>query len=183
MEKEFLYEDSPATQPSLTSGEDSDPTLGPRGKPNKSRSRPNKKFTKKKSTPRPEKRVKKVSEYLKSLEVGLVGGAEGPDQAVATPDTSVTESGPTSRSETPPPDGELGGVGDTVASGRPVRTAVVNAAAISEAQADILNRFDSLQPDKKRPAGKARRGTGKYKTLNEGQRLPRAQKQVMHSTV
>ena len=30
----------------------------------------------------------------------------------------------------------------TVASSRPVRAAVVNAAAISEAQADILSRFD-----------------------------------------
>ena len=92
----------------------------------------------------------KVSQYLKSLEVNMNG-------ADPTPDTSVTESGPTSRSnvsfnqinlvfiysfqgETPPVEEQADS--STVATSRPVRAAVVNAAAISEAQADILNRFD-----------------------------------------
>ena len=86
-----LDPDSPNTLVSTNSGEDSDPTVGSKGKPR--RGRPNKKkFTKKKSTPRPEPRVKKVTEYLKSLEVGMNG-------MDPTPDTSVTESGPNSRSK------------------------------------------------------------------------------------
>ena len=123
-----LDPDSPNTHPSTNSGEDSDPTVGSKGKPK--RGRPNKKkFTKKRTTPRPEPRVKKVTDYLKSLEVNMNG-------LDATPDTSVTESGPNSRSDTPPFDEQLG------ASGRPVRAAVVTAAAISEAQNDILAKFD-----------------------------------------
>ena len=85
-----LDPDSPGTF-GTNSGEDSDPTVGSKGKPR--RGRPNKKkFTKKKSTPRPEPRVKKVTEYLKSLEVNMNG-------MDPTPDTSVTESGPNSRSK------------------------------------------------------------------------------------
>ena len=87
----FPEADSPATLPSTNSGDDSDPSLGPRGRPR--RGRPNKKkFTKKRTTPRPEPRVAKVSQYLKSLEVNMNG-------TDPTPDTSVTESGPTSRSK------------------------------------------------------------------------------------
>ena len=86
-----LDPDSPNTLVSTNSGEDSDPTVGSKGKPR--RGRPNKKkFTKKKSTPRPEPRVKKVTDYLKSLEVNMNG-------MDPTPDTSVTESGPNSRSK------------------------------------------------------------------------------------
>jgi len=164
IEKElgFPEADSPATLPSTNSGDDSDPTLGPKGKPR--RGRPNKKkFTKKRTTPRPEPRVAKVSQYLKSLEVNMNG-------TDPTPDTSVTESGPTSRSETPPVEEQADS--STVASSRPVRAAVVNAAAISEAQADILNRFDSLGNARKQ--NRAMRGRGKYKHLNEGERLPRS---------
>ena len=85
-----LDPDSPNTLVSTNSGEDSDPTVGSKGKLR--RGRPNKKkFTKKKSTPRPEPRVKKVTDYLKSLEVNMNG-------MDPTPDTSVTESGPNSRS-------------------------------------------------------------------------------------
>eukprot|EP00092_Neocalanus_flemingeri_P060395 GFUD01072376.1.p1 GENE.GFUD01072376.1~~GFUD01072376.1.p1 ORF type:complete len:1825 (+),score=446.63 GFUD01072376.1:95-5569(+) len=166
IEKElgFPEADSPATLPSTNSGDDSDPTLGPKGKPR--RGRPNKKkFTKKRTTPRPEPRVAKVSQYLKSLEVNMNG-------ADPTPDTSVTESGPTSRSETPPPEEQADS--STVASSRPVRAAVVNAAAISEAQADILSRFDSL--GNARRQNSKMRGRGKYKHLNEGDRLPRSLK-------
>jgi len=166
MEKElgFPEADSPATLPSTNSGDDSDPTLGPKGKPR--RGRPNKKkFTKKRTTPRPEPRVAKVSQYLKSLEVNMNG-------TDATPDTSVTESGPTSRSETPPAEEQADS--STVASSRPVRAAVVNAAAISEAQADILSRFDSL--GNARRQNSKMRGRGKYKHLNEGDRLPRSLK-------
>jgi len=166
IEKElgFPEADSPATLPSTNSGDDSDPTLGPKGKPR--RGRPNKKkFTKKRTTPRPEPRVAKVSQYLKSLEVNMNG-------TDPTPDTSVTESGPTSRSETPPTEEQADS--STVASSRPVRAAVVNAAAISEAQADILSRFDSLGNTRKQ--GSKMRGRGKYKHLNEGDRLPRSLK-------
>jgi len=160
----FPEADSPATLPSTNSGDDSDPSLGPRGRPR--RGRPNKKkFTKKRTTPRPEPRVAKVSQYLKSLEVNMNG-------TDPTPDTSVTESGPTSRSETPPPEEQADSA--TVASSRPVRAAVVNAAAISEAQADILNRFDSL--GNARRQNSKMRGRGKYKHLNEGDRLPRSMK-------
>jgi hypothetical protein len=52
-----------------------------------------------------------------------------------------------------------------IAGSRPVRAAVVNAAAISEAQADILSSLG-------RRTSKMR-GRGKYKHLNEGDRLPR----------
>ena len=146
------------------SGEDSDPSLGPRGKPR--RGRPNKKkFTKKRTTPRPEPRVAKVSQYLDSLEVNM-GGTEG-EATAGTPDT---ESGPTSRSETPPATEE---VSDTVASSRPVRAAVVNAAAISEAQAEILS---SLDVKTGRRGATKMRGRGRYKHLNEGDRLPRSMK-------
>ena len=86
---EDLFTDS--VRQFMDSGDDSDPTLGPKGKPR--RGRPNKKkFTKKRTTPRPEPRVAKVSQYLKSLEVNMNG-------TDPTPDTSVTESGPTSRSK------------------------------------------------------------------------------------
>lgn len=198
IEKElgFPEADSPATLPSTNSGDDSDPTLGPKGKPR--RGRPNKKkFTKKRTTPRPEPRVAKVSQYLKSLEVNMNG-------TDPTPDTSVTESGPTSRSnqepcvkttvsnknifigETPPVEEQADS--STVASSRPVRAAVVNAAAISEAQADILNRFDRFEDSiisleinedifslgNARKQNRAMRGRGKYKHLNEGERLPRS---------
>ena len=145
-----LDPDSPNTLVSTNSGEDSDPTVGSKGKPR--RGRPNKKkFTKKKSTPRPEPRVKKVSDILKSLEVNMNG-------MDPTPDTSVTESGPNSRSESlidnnclsitiiagESPSAVYDDSGQSVGagSGRPVRAAVVTAAAISEAQNDILAKFD-----------------------------------------
>merc|ERR1719305_1756954 len=89
-----------------------------------------------------------------------------------TPDTSVTESGPNSRSDTPPIDEQLG------ATGRPVRAAVVTAAAISEAQNDILAKFDSTMDSvqkTKRGTGTGR-GRGGYKKLNDGVKLPRASK-------
>merc|ERR1719509_689597 len=118
-----------------TSGEDSDPSLGPRGRP-RPRGRPHKKkFTKKRTTPRPEPRTAKVSQYLDTLESTMAGG-EGV--------------GPTPRSETPPGGPEDT---DTVATSRPVRAAVVNAAAISEAQAEILS---SLDPKQGRRASKMR---------------------------
>merc|ERR1719278_383777 len=165
VEKEVLDPDSPHTLISTNSAEeDSDPTLGPRGKP-RARGRPSKKkFTKKRHTPRPEPRVAKVSQFLDKLEVNMAG-EEG--LATGTPDT---ESLPTSRSETPPMTEE--GASDTVASSRPVRAAVVNAAAISEAQAEILSSIDAKNNAGRRTS--KMRGRGKYKHLNEGDRLPRS---------
>ena len=87
-----LDPDSPNTLASTNSGEDSDPTVGSKGKPRRERPGKKKQFSKKKSTPRPEPRVKKVTDYLKSLEVNMNG-------MDPTPDTSVTESGPNSRSK------------------------------------------------------------------------------------
>merc|ERR1719228_2862873 len=118
-----MDEGSPnTTLVSTNSGEDSDPSLVPRGKPR--RGRPNKKkFTKKRTTPRPEPRS---------------------DTPPATEDAS-----------------------DTVASSRPVRAAVVNAAAISEAQAEILC---SLDVKTGRRGASKMRGRGRYKHLNEGER-------------
>ena len=167
VEKEVLDPDSPHTLISTNSAEeDSDPTLGPRGKP-RARGRPSKKkFTKKRHTPRPEPRVAKVSQFLDKLEVNMAG-EEG--LATGTPDT---ESLPTSRSETPPMTEE--GASDTVASSRPVRAAVVNAAAISEAQAEILSSIDAKNSKDAGRRTSKMRGRGKYKHLNEGDRLPRS---------
>merc|ERR1719458_177576 len=114
---------------------------------------------------RPEPRVAKVSQFLDNLEVNMAG-EEG---LTGTPDT---ESLPTSRSETPPLTEE--GASDTVASSRPVRAAVVNAAAISEAQAEILSSIDVKNNAGRRTS--KMRGRGKYKHLNEGDRLPRSLK-------
>ena len=107
----------------------------------------------------------KVSQFLDNLEVNMAG-----DEAlIGTPDT---ESLPTSRSETPPLTEE--GASDTVVvvSSRPVRAAVVNAAAISEAQAEILSSIDAKNNAGRRTS--KMRGRGKYKHLNEGDRLPRS---------
>ena len=63
MEKEGEATPNSFLSTNSNSGEDSDPSLGPRGKPR--RGRPNKKkFTKKRTTPRPEPRVAKVTQYL-----------------------------------------------------------------------------------------------------------------------
>jgi len=151
LEKEL---DSPVTQFSTASGEDSDNTSKSKGK---GRGRNKKKFTKKKSTPRTDGRVAKVTSFLNHLE-GKVEDME------TTPDNSV----PPSRGESPqnPDSPDTQSAGGT--TGRPVRAAVVNAAAITEAQNDILSSLGKRASKMK--------GRGKYKHLNEGDRLPRPMK-------
>jgi len=165
LEKEL---DSPLTHLSTASGDESDPPskgrgqdddsdVGSKGRP-RGRGRSKKKLTKKKSTPRvTDPQVATVTNFLNHLEGSL-------EDMETTPDTSV----PTSRGETPPISEDASEAAGGSGRERPLRAAVVNAAAITEAQNDILSSLG-------RRSSKMR-GRGKYKHLNEGDRLPRPQK-------